>query len=207
MRLVLTSCLALAASTAAAQSITRAVEDRYNRLRSLKVQFEERVSYGGRTRRAEQGVLYLLRPGRMRWEYTEPAGKLFVADGKMFHLYSPHSNQVQRLRPRDAADWRAPLAFLLGRLDFSKEFGPITIRPGEERIELIARPRSERDPFTQVLFHVDPKTREIRQVQVTGRDNMVTEFVFRNETTNPPLDAQMFRFEPPAGAEIVHAVP
>lgn len=191
--------------TAAAQPVTRAIEDHYNRLRTLQVQFEEKVSYGGRLRREERGTLYLLRPGRMRWEYTTPAGKLFVADGKMFYLYSPHSNQVQRIKPKEAADWRAPLAFLLGRLDFSKEFGPVTTRATNDGIELVAPPRSDREPFTQVVFHIAPKTFEIRRILVTGHDGMVTEFGFGAEQANPPLPAKLFRFEPPPGAEVVEA--
>jgi outer membrane lipoprotein carrier protein len=201
-RAALLWCLGL---TAADPSVTRAVEQRYNRLRTLQVQFEERVSYGARVRREEKGTLYLLRPGKMRWEYAEPKGKLFVADGKVFYLYSPYSNQVQRLKPKDAADWRAPLAFLLGRLDFSKEFGPITIRPRAEVIELAAAPRSEREPFTEAVFHVAPDTFEIRRIVVTGQDGMVTEFVFRGERANPVLAAGLFQFEAPAGAEIVDA--
>lgn len=189
--------------TAAAQPVTRAIEEHYNRLRTMQVQFEEKVSYGGRVRREERGTLYLLRPGKMRWEYTSPAGKLFVADGKMFYLFSPNSNQVQRIKPKEAADWRAPLAFLLGRLDFSKEFGPITSRVTADAIELVAPPRSERDPFTQVVFHVAPKTFEIRHILVTGRDGMVTEFAFSGEKANLPLAAKLFQFVPPPGAEIV----
>jgi outer membrane lipoprotein carrier protein len=197
--------LCLGAAAPADPPVTQAVEQRYNRLRTLQVDFEERVSYGERVRRAEKGTLYLLRPGKMRWEYTDPKGKLFVADGQMFYLYSPHSNQVQRLKPKAAADWRAPLAFLLGRLDFGREFGPITIRPREELIELAAAPRSEREPFKEAVFHVAARTFEIRRIVVTGQDGMVTEFLFRGERANPALEAGLFRFEPPAGAEIVDA--
>jgi outer membrane lipoprotein carrier protein len=200
--------LALALLLAAPASVTQAVEERYNRLRTLKVQFEERVSYGGRTRREERGTLYLLRPGKMRWEYTQPAGKLFVADGRMFYLYSPHSNQVQRIKPREAADWRAPLAFLLGRLEFAREFGSILTRPAAGgSIELVARARSERDPFTDVTFLVAARTFEIRRVAISGQDGLVTEFAFSGETVNLPLEARLFRFEPPPGAEVVEGAP
>lgn len=204
-KLIEVCVLFLAAGISAAQSPTRAVEERYNRLRSLKAEFEERVLYSGRVRQEERGTLYLLRPGKMRWEYTQPAGKLFVADGKMFYLYSPNSNQVRRIKPRDAADWRAPLAFLLGRLDFSKEFGPITIRQAGDLIELVAQPRSDRDPFSDVVFHVAPRTYEIRRIRVTGRDGVATEFVFRGEQVNPALDTRLFRFAAPPGAEVLDA--
>ncbi len=188
-------------------AVPKAVEKRYNNLRSLKAGFVETVSYSGRNRRQESGTLYLLRPGRMRWEYTQPAGKLFVADGKMFHLYSPNSNQVQRIKPRQSDDLRAPLAFLLGRLDFSEEFGKLTLRNTADGIELIAEPRTGREVFARVAFTIASQTYEIRRIVVTGQDGMLTEFLFSGEVANPRLEASLFRFEAPPGAEVMEAVP
>ena len=190
-------------------SVTQAVEKRYNTLRSLKVQFEESVFYAGdgtpRTRRRERGTLYLLRPRKMRWDYSEPAGKLFLSDGKMFYLYSPNSNQVQKIPPKQAEDLRAPLAFLLGKLDFQKEFGKLATKTTPEGIELTAAAKSDREPFTQAVFNVDRQTYQIRRIAVNGQDGLVTEFLFSGETLNPPLEARLFQFEAPPGAEVLEA--
>lgn len=188
-----------------ADSITQAVEKRYNSLRSLKAEFMEAVSYSGRNRRQERGTLYLLRPRKMRWEYTEPVGKLFVSDGNMFYLYSPNSNQVQKIKPKQADDLRAPLAFLLGKLDFSKEFGKIVIRSTDRAIELTAQARSQQDPYTHVIFTIALTTYQIQRIVVSGQDGVVTEFAFSGETVNPPLQARLFHFQAPPGAEIVEA--
>ena len=187
--------------------VPEAVEKRYNRLRSLRAEFEESVSYAGRNRRRERGSLYLLRPGKMRWEYSEPAGKLFISDGKMFHLYSPNANQVRRIRPAEASDMRAPLAFLLGRLDLRKEFGKLTLKTVEEGIEMTALARSEDAAFSQAVFTIAPDTFQIRRIAVTGQDGMKTEFQFGREVLNPRLDPGLFRFRAPAGAEVVGQVP
>ncbi|HYZ83503.1 MAG TPA: outer-membrane lipoprotein carrier protein LolA, partial [Bryobacteraceae bacterium] len=53
----------------------RALEKRYNSVRTLRVNFEETYKAGTRTARAESGELFLRKPGRMRWEYSDPAGK------------------------------------------------------------------------------------------------------------------------------------
>ena len=186
-----------------ADSIPQAIEKRYNSLRSLKAEFTETVSYAGRNRRQERGTLYLLRPRRMRWEYTEPAGKLFVSDGKMFYLYSPNSNQVQRIKPKEAEDLRAPLAFLLGKLDFSKEFGKLIIKSSPDATELTASARSDLDPYTDVVFTIAPQTYQIRRIIVHGLDGMITEFTFSSETANPPLETRLFQFQAPPGAALV----
>ena len=38
--------------------------------------------------RTESGTLLLLKPGRMKWEYSAPPGKLFLLDGKYAWFYS-----------------------------------------------------------------------------------------------------------------------
>jgi outer membrane lipoprotein-sorting protein len=46
---------------------------------------------------------------------------------------------------------------------------------------------------------------QIRRVQVTGYDKSVLEYEFDQERLNPPLEARLFRFQMPAGAELVEA--
>ena len=195
----------LASLPAWPQSPIDGVQDRYNHLRTLKVSFEEAVSFNGRAQRQEKGTLYLQRPGRMRWDYTDPAGKLFLADGKMFYLYSPNSNQVQRIKPRETNDFRAPLAFLLGELDLRKEFDRILIRPAADGLEMVAQPKSANEAFSQVTFTLDPKSYSIRRVVITGQDGGATEFRFYGEEVNPRLEARLFQFHAPPGAEILDA--
>ena len=197
--------LLLMAPAAWAKSVPESVEDRYNNIRSLKVEFEESVSYSGRNRRRERGTLYLLRPGKMRWEYSEPAGKLFVSDGKMLYLYSPNSNQVQRLKPKETEDLRAPLAFLLGKLNFQKEFGKLTTSTTGDAVELTAQARSTQESYNQAVFTVDAQSYQIRRIRVEGQDGAVTEFVFTGEALNAPVTGALFQFHPPPGAEIVEA--
>ncbi len=67
--------------------------------------------------RTESGTLLLLKPGRMRWDYTKPAGKLFPSRRKIRRLVPiPKSDpQVQRIGAKELG--RSPLthcAFLLG---------------------------------------------------------------------------------------------
>ena len=65
-----------------AHDLAERVDHHYNQLHSLKAQFTESYEGLGRSR-IESGTLLLLKPGRMRWDYTSPAGKLFLLDGKL----------------------------------------------------------------------------------------------------------------------------
>jgi outer membrane lipoprotein carrier protein len=190
---------ALAADPALTRLLNE-VEAHYNGVRTLHVTFEETLSGPGRPRRTEAGDLYLRKPGRMRWEYKTPAGKLFLSDGKEVFYYNPATNTAEKLRLRETEDMRAPLAFLLGRLDFDKDFTDFASRAAATDTVVSATPKSDKLPYKRVEFWVSPQ-RDIRRLVITTQDNSLLAFVFANERMNPPLDDKLFRFQLPAGAK------
>jgi outer membrane lipoprotein carrier protein len=183
-------------------SLLKGVENRYNRARTLQVLFQQSYEMPRHGVRTESGELFLRKPGRMRWQYTDPAGKLFLSDGKYIYLYTPSQNRVERSKVKESDDMRAPLAFLLGRLDFEREFSTFLYKPEGENTWITAQAKSDRLPFTQVKFLVTPQY-EIRELQVTGQDNSVMTFRFQDEKMNPKLSDDMFQFKMPAGAQMV----
>src|SRR5438132_2602961 len=102
-------------------STLKGIEDHYNRAQTLSLSFAETSKLQGRVR-VEKGDLFLRKPGRMRWQYTAPAGKLFISDGKFIYSYTPQDNRAEKMKLKETEDMRAPLAFLLGRLEFNKDF-------------------------------------------------------------------------------------
>ncbi len=182
-------------------SVLKAVETRYNNAKTLEVHFQQQYRQGRRTRQ-ESGELYLRKPGRMRWAYTQPAGKLFISDGKYMYLWVPDQNRVERTSMKETEDMRAPLAFLLGRLDFNRDFGKYITRPEGDGLRIEAEPKSEKMPYSKVDFTIDAGNR-IRHLVITGQDQSVMEFTFDNEKINPPLAENLFRFQAPPGAEVV----
>jgi outer membrane lipoprotein carrier protein len=183
--------------------LLKGVEERYNKARTLKVLFSQGYQQGA-GRRIENGELLLRKPGKMRWTYANPAGKLFISDGKNVFLYSPATNRVDKIKLKEADDMRAPLAFLLGKLDFGRDFKDFEAKKENGDTVVSAMPKSDKLPYAKVNFTVSPGL-EIRRLIVNGQDQSVLEFQFSNEKLNPPLDDKTFHFEPPKGAEIIDA--
>ncbi|HEX8985291.1 MAG TPA: outer membrane lipoprotein carrier protein LolA [Bryobacteraceae bacterium] len=198
--------LAVSAAACAADTTTllAGVQNRYNRTRTLQVHFEQTYDAPQRGPKTEAGELFLRKPGRMRWQYTQPAGKLFVSDGKFIFLYTPSNNRVERSKVKESDDLRAPLGFLLGKLDFQRDFKRFLLRPQGQDTWIEAEPRSERAPFTKVAFLVTPDY-EIRHLIVASEGASTMEFRFAGEKLNPPLPEKLFQFHAPAGAEVVEA--
>ena len=175
------------------------MEDRYNHIQTLEVSFTESLTVQGR-KRTEKGELYLRKPGRMRWEYSAPSHQLFVSDGKYIYSYFPDEKRAERESFKETEDMRAPLAFLLGKLNFKDDFKEFRLEPDRENFFVTAIPKSDKLPYSEVTFLVSPDS-VIHYLKVRGQDGSITEFVFENEKKNPPLADSLFKFTPPAGVE------
>ena len=121
--------------------LLKQVENRYNHAKTIQVLFQEQYTRPGQIRRSERGVLMLRKPGRTRWDYSEPHGKQVLSDGKFLYLYTPDTNQVEKTKLQDTADMRAPLAFLLGKLNFQKDFRNIQGKPDDTGMRITAEPK------------------------------------------------------------------
>jgi outer membrane lipoprotein carrier protein len=187
-------------------ALLKSVENRYNHAQSLKLDFTETYKAPKRAVQVDSGVLSLRKPGRMRWDYASPKGKLFVSDGKDVFLYIPDANRVEHSRFKESEDLRAPLAFLLGKLNFYKEFRKFNLRTETDGTWIDAEPNSNNLPYSQVQFLIGPDS-GIRRLRVVGQDQSVMDFVFDREQLNVPLDAKLFSFRPPPGAELIETEP
>jgi len=185
-------------------TLLKGVEGRYNKAKTLQVLFKEEYTPPGHGRRTESGILMLRKPGRMRWDYSQPAGKLFISDGKLLWLYTPAENRVEKMKFQESDDMRAPLAFLLGKLHFDKEFRNLQGKAEGTDTRITAEPKTDNLPYSAVEFVVAPDSR-IKEVRVTGFDKSVLHFTFDQERVDPRLDDKLFQFQVPKGAELVEA--
>lgn len=190
-------CLPSAYATDDLARMLKGVEERYNRTQTLKVAFAETYTNKGH-KRTEKGELYLRKPGRMRWEYSTPAGKLFGSDGKFAYSYYPEEKRFEKSSLKGSEDMKAPLAFLLGKLQFEKDFKEFRTEADGPSTFITAIPKSDKMLYSEVTFLVDPNF-TIRWLNVKGQDGSQLEFAFSAEKQNPPIADTMFRFAPPLG--------
>ncbi len=202
---LLLGSVCLPAAVVPADGLIRQVQERYNRAQTLSVKFVETYTLLGHGRSPETGTLTLRKQGKMRWDYTRPTGKLFISDGKTVYLYTAADNRVEKVPLKDTEDMRAPLAFLLGKLDMKKEFRDFTVSEGESGNWLRAAAKSDRVPYKNVEMLIAPDG-SVRQLKITGRDQSLLAFAFQDEKVNPPVADSAFRFTVPPGAQIVDTV-
>jgi outer membrane lipoprotein carrier protein len=212
LTLALLCCLstALDAQTPAAETAGAYVqqfESSYHEVRSLRADFSQTYTLGGRTR-IEAGRVTFARGGLMRWDYQRPAEKLFVADGKQVSLYIPEEHQLTRTPMKSSQDFRAPFELLLTRLNLRRVFARVELAdaaldhdPADHLLR--AYPKKEyTEDYTDVLIELGPQF-DVRRLIVNYADHSQMDFRFDHIERNPPLPRTLFQFTPPAGTEII----
>jgi outer membrane lipoprotein carrier protein len=198
---------AVAASPASeVHAIAQAVDHHYNHLQTLQTEFTETYRGAG-IERTESGLLWLKKPGKMRWEYRSPKEKLFLSDGKDAWFYLPGDRQVRRTSVRKLDDLRSPLGFLLGKTRLEKELEGLSLAsdvppltPGN--IVLRGVPKAMEERVHEVILEITPDHR-IARIQFEEADESVTEYRFSQQEENGAIDDLRFRFAVPAGAEVI----
>ncbi len=215
--LVLWILLTLGVPAAALENVhdlAQAVDEHYNHLRTLEAQFTE-IYRGMGMERTETGTLWLekgglKKPGKMRWQYRSPEGKLFVSDGKDAWFYVPADHQARRTDASRLSDLRSPLEFLLGKTQLEKELQGLSFAPDQPPwitgdAVLRGIPHGLADQISEMLLEVNPQ-REIVRIQMQGVDGSVTEYRFADQKVDVTLPAGWFQFKPPSGTETIEGL-
>jgi outer membrane lipoprotein carrier protein len=202
---LLSTCLC-AQQALSARDLAARVDRHYNQLHSLKAGFVE--SYQGMSiHRTESGTLLLLKPGRMKWDYTAPSGKIFLLDGKYAWFYTRGDPQVQRIPAKELDDLRSPLRFLLGHTELEKEMNSLTLAAAPNgAFTLTGQPKGQEQRVRRLTLTVTAQG-VITAIEIEETDGALTHFAFTGEQPNVSIPAETFRFIPPPGVPVVNALP
>jgi outer membrane lipoprotein carrier protein len=143
----------------------------------------------------------------MRWDYSSPAGKIFLLDGKYAWFYSQGDPHVQRIAAKQLDDLRSPLRFLLGHTELEKELEHLTIAPAANgEFKLTGQPKGleKRVPRMSLTVTSDGA---ITGIEIDESDGAITHFTFTGEQTNAPIPSGAFHFSPPPGIPVVDGLP
>jgi outer membrane lipoprotein carrier protein len=206
--LLLAMCLPVCAGGLFAQSndaLLGKVDNHYNHLSSLRAHYSEHYAGMGMDR-TETGTLVLKKPGRMRWSYDTPVGKVFVLDGKYAWFYTPGDAQAERVPAKELDDLRSPLRFLLGHTELKKELDDLTVTPEGAVFRIAGVPKGMAQRVKLLTLDVTA-TGEIEAMRIEEVGGAVTEFAFTDMEENVPLSNADFVFTPPAGVTVVKGLP
>jgi outer membrane lipoprotein carrier protein len=197
-----------------ARVVAGAVQAFYDQTRDVSASFYQTYvnKLYQRTDRSSGRVVFK-KPGRMRWDYDKPNGKVIVSTGQKLLVYEPgEDGDKGQLLEQKIAQAQLPqaLAFLMGTGRLEQDF---TFRLLDARREgyasgdvLELRPRQPSPHYDRLLFYVErtPALRGlVRRLLIIDANGNRNRFDFSALKFNTSVADQLFDWRPPQGTRRV----
>lgn len=192
--------------TLTAPQIAAGVQNFYNRTTDFSADFAQlSVQATTNTRTESRGRVQFRRPGRMRWEYSLPAGNLVVSDGTTLWTHEPANHQAFQAN-LSQSQLPSALAFLMGTGNLANDFSARMLDatrayPTGYIVELT--PRIPNPSFARLVLYVEPVNYQVVKAGVVDVQNNRNEFTFTNPRVNVNPALTVFQWTPPAGTRVI----
>jgi outer membrane lipoprotein carrier protein len=193
---------ALFTAGAANASPASDVEKYLNGLASWTADFEQTIDDGrGNVLRSAAGRLYLQRPGKFRWDYSQPSEQLVLADGKQIWFYDKDLAQAN-VRDMDTSLASTPASLLSGNASISTQF-TVTALPGSVGLQWFQLLPKHADTDFQLVRIGFNKNGELASMFLADKLNQITQLTFSNSKRNEKFAPDLFTFVPPPGVDVI----
>lgn len=173
----------------------------WQKTHSASADFTQQViRKNGQAGQKATGIMQFQRPGKFRWEYTQPYNQLIIASPEKLWTYDKQLKQVV-IKPMLQALGSTPAALLAGDSNLEKNFELKNTQntPDLEWIE--ALPKSREAGFERILIGF--KNAIPVAMEVHDNFGQKTQLRFEHFSLNPALPAQNFKFTPPVGVDVI----
>lgn len=153
--------------------------------------------------KTSSGRFEFLRPNRFRFEYTKPFEQTIVADGQTLWLYDVDLNQVTARKQQEVLG-STPAALIAAGTDMKAltEVFDLKAAPAQDGVEwLEARPKAKDGQLQTV--RVGFRQGQLAALDIADSLGQRSVLTFTQWQGNAPLKADRFRFQPPAGADVI----
>jgi len=193
--------LALAVMAPAQASAVAALREFLAQTKSARGEFTQQVTRGSaQAAPPSSGTFFFERPGKFRWIYAKPYEQVLVADGERLYLYDRDLNQVT-VKKMSAALPASPASILFGGNEFERDFVIAEAGTRDGIAWLTATPRARDAQFERIEIGFRDGAPAV--MVLADSFGQVSRLVFSRFERNPRLEAQLFRFVPPAGADVL----
>jgi outer membrane lipoprotein carrier protein len=157
-------------------------------------------------KKESKGKVTFAKPGKMAWDYENPAGNRVVSDGNVLKVYEAANKQMFEQNV-DKSQYPAALMFLTGTGKLSDAF-TFVMYPGDAMNfpggnVLVGTPIKPNAAYTKVLFYVDANVFHVRRALIVDAQGNRNRFDFLEPQVNVPVDENTFKLNPPPGTQII----
>jgi len=192
------------------ETIVDNVQQHYEQTNDIQANFTQLslIKSLGQTKESG-GLVFFQKPGKMRWEYTEPSQQLLVSDGKTLWLYVPDDEQVIVQEAEEAYGSKTPITFLSGMGKLQNDFYMKLLPPQTDqdvlvdghRLELL--PKQPQPDVAKLILTVDKENFQIIHTAVYDPYGNITDVYLQDIEVNFGLPEELFTFEIPDGVDVI----
>jgi len=146
------------------------------------------------------GRVYIQRPGRFHWHYTDPYSQYLISDGKSLWVYDVDLEQVTVRDVAGSLD-DTPAAILGGDVDLDKYYVVSDVADEGDIDWIELTPRNEESQYQSIRMGF--RSDSLDAMILDDSLGQETRIRFRNVRRNDKLDEGLFQFEPPEGVDVI----
>lgn len=165
-----------------AAQIVAGVQAFYNATTSFRANFRQfNTAAVSNTTTESAGVVTFMRPGRMRWEYSNPAGNVVISNGSTIWTYQASANQVFQANLQQS-QLPTAFSFLMGSGSLARDFEArirTTNAPGYQNYYMLElTPTTPNPNFARLVLFVEPQRYQVVEAAVIDQQNNRNRFQF-----------------------------
>lgn len=194
---MLMSCFSYVHAASAGDDLTQLL----NNIRTMQANFTEVVKdTKGKILNRYQGKMSLERPGKFRWDATQPNRQLIVTNNKKIWIYDADLEQLTiRYLGKEAGE--APALLLSNTNDtLTKDFSVESTNNSGVQWFLL-KPKDKSSMFESIKIGFQHQ--QIQQMQLQDHLGHVTAIEFSHVVMNAQLSASLFNFKAPPHVDVI----
>lgn len=164
-KIIFTLLLSTSAFAADQSAIVQDVQSVFQNVQTIEADFEQIIRSTRFGEKKSTGKLTIARPGKMIWNYKNPKGRVFAADGEIITLFDPEDNQALISQQPKGNKLPAGFSFLMGEANLEKLFNVEVLsdqknKAGKREVVLLCKPKEQDTQGFKTLeltFAWDPK--------------------------------------------------
>jgi outer membrane lipoprotein carrier protein len=151
-----------------------------------------------------KGKVWFKHPGMMRWAYETPEQYVIITDGKTLWIYRPEDNQVMVGDAMTYFSNGKGASFLSNFRKVKESFNISFTKPvDDDHYTLKLIPHQKQLDLSEILLNIDKRAFDIDSVVSINAYGDETRITFSTLSFEPGMDASLFHFQPPKGADVV----
>ena len=197
------SCVFLWTTDALADTASERLRNFFTQVQSMQADFTQTVAAQGFAGSEEsKGMFRLLRPGKFRWDYTQPYQQHIIADGNKLWVYDVDMDQVI-VKPLDSVLGQTPAVLLSGNSSLTERFDIEELPERKEQglVWVALRPKDTESSYQQLVFGFNNS--DIKVMELVDNFGQLTVLKFANLKRNLTIEPGVFQFVPPPGVDVI----